>query len=378
MRRLDRLPDMRLPNEHTLMHQTMKSLAKNWLWHVEYDQFYLPTLRERIKEAILAYISTYSPESLTRSGLELLFLDDTELDNATGSEIVSHLDLSGAAIKDFSQIFEKRSSSPTSSTPSPSIPDSWDAPNPSLPQLLAVTRFPSLTHLSLAHTPFPSWRALLAALPHIHPLTHLSLAYWPNPSLTPNAKTATTVSPAGNVQYGGSDFYSVSDGDWSEAASILRRLSRGTLCLKWLDLEGCTAWISALAWKDRCGGGGIEWSGAWRGVETVRCVQARAPKLVQDGKDGGDVVARTGVDRPAGVQSEVPGGQQSWDVETERMRYRETVYAKDFLDRETVVRRVEELVVKGRRESGLKGPGFEMTDMRWAEGRVRGEWRKWW
>ncbi|MCJ1422064.1 hypothetical protein MMC32_008433, partial [Xylographa parallela] len=339
-RRLDRLPGIYLPDEHTLMDQTLKSMAKHWTWHLQYDQYYLATLPELLKQALLAYIAVYSPHPPTRSALELLFLDETALDDATGSEAITHLDLSGAAIlKDLSRIFEKPAPAPTAAEEDrPSIPDTWDAPSPT-PFSAPTTRFPALTHLSLAHPPSPSWRALLSALPHLRSLTHLSLAHWPAPSLTPNAKTATLASPTGNVQYGASDMYSASDGNWSEAAGLLRRLGRGTLCLKWLDLDGCAAWIPALRWTDGDGAGGVDWTGAWRGVETVRCAQGWVPRG-WDGPTEADLRTR---EEPRDEAA------QEWDVQAERRRYRERVAKEAWVQREVEVRRVEAWVGARRR-----------------------------
>jgi hypothetical protein len=129
-------------------------------------------------------------------------------------------------------------------------------------------------------------------------LTHLSLAYWPTPSTTPNAATASMVSKHTNpVALGGSHFYSELDDDWHEAANILRRLSKNTYCLKWLDLEGCT-WHKALTWDHfeqmRTRGSrssfsgtdswlpsavppGPDWNAAWRQVEYVNLFQGWIP-----------------------------------------------------------------------------------------------------
>ena len=96
------LPGVYLPNERSLEHLTLKSLAKNWLWHGHYDQHYLATLPTRYKETLLTYISTYNNRSIDCGGLHVLFLDASELEGATGSEHVKHLDLGtsvGRAIK---------------------------------------------------------------------------------------------------------------------------------------------------------------------------------------------------------------------------------------------------------------------------------------
>lgn len=67
--------------------------------------------------------------------------------------------------------------------------------------------------------------------------------------------------------------YSAFENNWVEAAGVLRRFSKTTYCLKWLDLEGCSDWIPALSWNgiDLEGNfhaaAGPEWTGAWRGLE---------------------------------------------------------------------------------------------------------------
>ena len=59
--------------------------------------------------------------------------------------------------------------------------------------------------------------------------------------------------------------YTSYDGDWSEAANLLKMLSRHLYCLQWLDLTGCGDWFVALSVAN-----GAEWNGAWRGIEYVR------------------------------------------------------------------------------------------------------------
>ncbi|MCJ1315302.1 hypothetical protein MMC15_000619 [Xylographa vitiligo] len=347
-RRLDRLPGIYLPDERSLTHQALKSMAQDWGWHLEYDQHYVATLPQLLKQALLAYIAVHSPDPATRAALECLFQDDTALADATGSEAITHLDLSGAAVlKDLSRIFEKQPPTPTSfadAAEPPLVPDTWDTPTPH-PLSARTPRFPSLTHLSLAHPPSPSWRLLLSTLPHLHSLTHLSLAHWPPPALTPNARTATLASPAGSVQYGATSAYSASDGDWSEAALLLRRLGRATLCLKWLDLAGCAGWVAALAWTDGAGAGGVDWTGAWRGVETVRCGQGWVPRGLR-GRGGDEARALLAV---GGGEGPEEGGVGGWDVERERARYRERVGREAWVAREVEVRRVEARVGAWRR-----------------------------
>ena len=351
------------------MHQALMSLAREWYWHRDYDQFYLATLPERVKESLLAYIATYSPSPLTRSSADVLFQDESVLEDATGCVAVSHLDLSGAAVaKDISRFFEKQlvlTTSPhtDSAAERNDIPDSWDAPDTTLSSLTVMARFPNLTHLALAHPASPSWRALLAALPHLRQLTHLSLAYWPTPSLTPNAKTATTSSPRGNVQYGGTGFYSASDGDWSEAASILKRLARETLCLKWLDLEGCAEWAEALGSSD------IGWVGPWRNVETLKASQGPIPVGIETVIEHAAITrAWTGMveryfshaSKLASTSAEESAGE-AWDVEEERRKYRLKVLWQEFLEREIRLLRLQGQIRKLRRAAGLKEPRFEAS-----------------
>ncbi len=278
------LPDQYFPGVDSLAHQALKALAKGWDWHVQYDQFYLATLPTRYKQALLSYIAFYKPESITLHSLDVLFLDDSQLQDATGSEGLTHLDLATSigrplGLKELKDFFTKKRVSVNddiTTTKNEVVPDSWEIP--SIAPSPTVSRFPFLSHLSLARPSTGSWRSLLALAPRLLTLTHLSLAYWPIPSLTPNSKTAYRTTPRGDVDYGASNFYSLYDCDFSEAAGVLRRLSRSLLCLKWLDLTGCTVWVRALGAES-----GIEWNGAWRGVETVKVGYGAIPESVIDG-----------------------------------------------------------------------------------------------
>jgi len=138
-------------------------------------------------------------------------------------------------------------------------------------------RFQNLTFLSLAHPDSNSanWVSLLGVLSHLSTLTHLSLAHWPMPILTPHAVNARMRHPMHkslSFPYGGTDTYSAYENNWAEASGVLRRLSKATYCLKWLDLEGCSDWIPALIWDDTDSDdahptSGPEWNGSWRDLE---------------------------------------------------------------------------------------------------------------
>jgi hypothetical protein len=153
-------------------------------------------------------------------------------------------------------------------------------------------RFFNLAHLSLALSPtstqvrkrtVASWSGLLKVAPSLSRLSSLSLAYWPSPTLTPHAaSTYTTIknplSPSlPGIPYGGSDMYTSYDGNWSEAANLLKILSRHLYCLQWLDLTGCGDWFAALSVAN-----GAEWNGAWRGIEYVGLGVGWSPDPVKD------------------------------------------------------------------------------------------------
>jgi hypothetical protein len=153
-------------------------------------------------------------------------------------------------------------------------------------------RFFNLAHLSLALSPtstkvrkrtVASWSGLLKVVPSLSRLSSLSLAYWPSPTLTPHAaSTYTTIqnpfSPSlPGIPYGGSDMYTSYDGNWSEAANLLKILSRHLYCLQWLDLTGCGDWFAALSVEN-----GAEWNGAWRGIEYVGLGVGWSPDPVKD------------------------------------------------------------------------------------------------
>ena len=280
------LPGAYLPDHGSLLATTLKALAKNWDWHKEYDQYYLATIPVRYKEALLHYIGEYSKHCVDRDGLQLLFQDDSELEDGTGAEGLTHLDLAtsiGHSLK-FSDLKALLSTKESASLPGGDagvLPESWDEMETFHHGPSSASHFSTLTHLSLAHPPaYATWKGLLSLAPHLSTITHLSLSHWPTPTLSPNSKTAYRDTPAGSVRYGATDFYSALDQDWSEAASIIRRLSKSTYCLQWLDLTGCHMWIRALAYPE------IDWTGAWCALETINVSQGWVPACLREGSDG--------------------------------------------------------------------------------------------
>ena len=279
--KIEQLPGIFFPTHGSLIHTALKALALNWDWHVQYDQYYLATIPIRYKEALLSCIARYSPTGTDKAGLVLLFLNETELEDATGVDGLTHLDLATSIghrlkLKQLKDLIGGKKTEAGGEETSDVLPESWDTPHlqnsPS-----GLPRFHSLTHLSLSH---PSngvtWKGLLDLAPEIATITHLSLAYWSTPTMSPNSATAYRETPQGNVSFGASNFYSGYDNDWTEAASILRRLSKSTYCLKWLDLTGCFPWVQALNY------GMIDWCGTWRALETIKIGQGYMPECFQD------------------------------------------------------------------------------------------------
>jgi hypothetical protein len=204
------------------------SIAKNWAFHVEYDQHYLHGLRAGLKSLLLSYIATYSDGNgggVGIAGLRVLFRDSEDEDFTT-------LDLSrslgpGLAMSQLELFL--RPYRPTEVVgPAAAAAESWD----SAPRSGDYRRLPALTHLSLAY-PLErvSWPALLSVVKIVPTITHLSLAGWSLPD--PHA---------------------------------VRPLAKALLCLKWLDVSDCPCLLYEKLME-------VEWWGVWRGVETVVATQ---------------------------------------------------------------------------------------------------------
>ncbi|KAB8230977.1 uncharacterized protein BDW43DRAFT_302073 [Aspergillus alliaceus] len=307
--RLDRLPGTMFPQRTTLVHMVLKSMALHWVWHLEYDGQFLALLPSHIKVLLLSYIGIHARDQPLRGmmhGLRPLFEKRRPYnrDSPLGDDMpqdsdldIGRLDLCGAigrwmTWKQLSgELF-------VSAKPKP-VPSSWedeldvdvdvdeddgpvtvrsDTPLSKMPT--QRLRFENLRYLSLAH-PNPSatdWNSLINLLSRLSTLTHLSLAHWPVPTVTPNAINVRVRHPTQRsltFAYGGTDAYAAIENNWAEAAGIMRRLSRATYCLKWLDLEGCGEWIPALGWDGVGPDGeayvtGPEWNKSWRDIEFVR------------------------------------------------------------------------------------------------------------
>lgn len=288
------LPGLYRPEEGSLMDIVMRKMVLDWEYQRSYNLYYLYSLPDRVRMALLSYLSTFYEPGLSLSDLKLVILPQVPEDDGAQedepipspsfmNEGITHLDLStsvGRSIKlrELSSLLF-----PAQPDTSSTLLESWDTADATpIPRPL----LPNLTHLSLAATPETSsalsWKQLLALSTRLPTLTHLSLAYWPAPSLTPNATFAKVVTAQGRtVQYGGTNPYSHSlDGDWSEAVLILRRLSRSLYGLEYLELTGCAPWFEALTTSVDLEGGQrdkVDWVGDWGKVENLVLTTGYAP-----------------------------------------------------------------------------------------------------
>jgi hypothetical protein len=353
----------------------LKTMASQWAWHIEYDGHFLAVLPSHVKILLLSYIAVYARDQPLKGlmhGLKPLFEkfstddygDGDDVDTAQdGDSEISRLDLSSAlgrwmTIKQLSHeliLSNKSGASPAQGKAKEPVPSSWEEvddeedeltdenPNMPIPKALSQgLRFQNLRFLSLAH-PNPAaanWNSLVDLLSRVSTITHLSLAHWPLPTVTPNAMNARIRHPTQRsltFAYGGTDSYSGMENNWAEAAAILRRLSRVTYCLKWLDLEGCGDWIPALTWEGVSPDGealpsGPEWNGSWRDIEYIRLGPGWLPHI-EDSEFSvppSDAVERlpsspsrslaSSIHAPSPAPSDTP--DLPWDVEVERIKYR--------------------------------------------------------
>ncbi|KAB5523869.1 hypothetical protein GE09DRAFT_482616 [Coniochaeta sp. 2T2.1] len=261
------LPGAYAPSRRSLVDITLRKIAEDWEFQRSYNRYYLYSLPNHLKVALITYLGISNPKGVSVSDLRAIllpYIDDetTDLDHpdlSTANDSIIHLDLAGSLghslkLRELSDLLF-----PSTSTKFPQTPieplDSWDTPTTTTSSI--------------------SWRHLLSFATHFPTLTHLSLAYWPEPTLTPNAKLASFVIPNGTgtgssrtVQYGGTGPYSHSlDDDWSEAILVLRRLSKSLYGLEWLDLTGCCGWATALMAVAE--GDLVDWEGDWGKVGRV-------------------------------------------------------------------------------------------------------------
>ncbi|EAW14329.1 uncharacterized protein ACLA_073640 [Aspergillus clavatus NRRL 1] len=393
--RLDRLPGTTFPRKSDLLHMVLKSMASHWAWHIEYDGDFLAVLPSHIKVLLLSYIAIYArdqPLAGMMHGLRPLIEKSgaEHAESGTGNDLlpdsdleITRLDLSSALGRwmTMKQVSHELSISKKAERDLPQhkakgvIPQSWEdldggdeilTPIPKAPT--HGLRFENLRFLSLAH-PKPAtvnWNSLIDLLSRLSTLTHLSLAHWPSPTIIPNAINARVRHPTQRsltFAYGGTDSYSGIENNWAEAAGILRRLSRVTYCLKWLDLEGCGDWIPALNWEGMGPDGealltGPEWNRSWRDIEFVRLGPGWLPHIddseldVLAGRPGG----RPPVSLSRSLTSSMHAPAQAvsdssdlpWDVEFERIKYRRAKELEHYRETQRAAKAVQRQVLQIR------------------------------
>nr|POF07098.1 hypothetical protein CFP56_31722 [Quercus suber] len=229
-----------------LLQMTLKRVAQSWEMLDEDDYPALLDLPLRLRLRLLPYLGFYGP-TIDIAAFQAL---------TQGGETISSLDLGGLAghglltLKRIAKLIE--TDRQRSIRSEDNIADSWDAVPTAIEAITlspSMPRFSNLTRICLSHPP-PTvlWQDLLNLSKQIPKVTHLSLAFWPRPTLTPNLTTATVSSQHGpDINAGGSNLYSTIESDREEPAALLKQLSSHTLCLQWLDLEGCADWSPALS-----------------------------------------------------------------------------------------------------------------------------------
>ncbi|KAL4933291.1 uncharacterized protein BDV17DRAFT_279071 [Aspergillus undulatus] len=389
--RLERLPGREFPARSSMLHMLLKSMAMHWAWHVAYDGHFLDLLPTHIKILLLSYVGYYARDQALAGlmrGLKPLFDNTAAIENeghdrTDGDADVTHLDLSGAlgrwtSLKQLSaELFLPKKASPAKADESNCVPLSWedeyeDRPlsgsSSMVPKSIQTLRFANLQYLSLAdpHPESINWNTLISFLSRLSTITHLSLAYWPVPTITPNAVNASIRHPTHRsltFSYGGTDAYSAMENNWAESAGILRRLSKATYCLKWLDLEGCADWIPALNWEGVGPHGekystGPEWTGSWRDIEWIRLGPGWLPNIDSDcdtAKSPPSSDNATTRSLASSAHAPTPG---PWDVEEERQKYRLAKELERFRERLHAAKEVQRRVLQARREAKGKWVQF--------------------
>ena len=358
----------------------MRTFALHWQQLSEYEQHYIPSLPISLKECLITYLTLYREKwCLDFKSFKILF--QNEDGDAAGWDEVQILDLSGLmnqalTLPDVGKCLKRPSAVAAANVKmealriTDGVADSWEeeadeatsAPTPPSPTArLQVPYFANLSRLSLANPgQWASWPDLVRISPSLNKITHLSLANWPRPSMTPNANTASMISRHTSVSLGGSHFYSDLDDDWHEATNILRRFSKDTYSLQWLDLEGCN-WLKALTshagrspmdaglsseeWSTQQGIPGPDWNDAWRRITYVNVFQGWIPSDSQSLQN-----------MPAGI---VPVQLLRWLRENKdredvkwRLNPHETGHAvAEWVNREKVAR-VVAMDIQGMRKRG--------------------------
>jgi hypothetical protein len=304
----------RLPGPRTLAHYALKSMAVNWEFVSTYEMLNLKFLPLGLRSALLVYIARWGPQSgIDLEQLRRIFVP-------SDAEYLRRLDLTGlldakftlndvlafitvppkwrapALLPDASEPGDKPKATPTpektagltAALENLTWEEQADAGFSSYSLFPGVTPllFRNITHLGLGNAGnAASWSQLLHIGPDLARVTHLSLANWPRPELTPNSHKLRITHNHMSIPAGGTHIYSELEEDWSEAVNILRRLSKFTYCLEWLDLSGCNSWLTALTWKPRpflspdpsYSYAVVDWNDAWSQITYINVSQGSVP-----------------------------------------------------------------------------------------------------
>lgn len=219
-RQVYRFQDASSIPKHSLRDLSLTAIAQAAQHRIqEYPELF--SLPDHLKQFLLSYIAACRTKTVTADELRVLF----------GSSQIHYLDLSYSVGLSISL---------------------GELANPSTKH--PPLSFSSLTHLCLAHPGSSIWQSLLSFVPLVPWITHLSLAYWPHPG-----RGMSQVASRASV-----------------AAWVLSRLSEALQELRYLDLEGCTPWISAL-----CTEKSVDWTKDWKNLRFLNLSQGPMPIEVQ-------------------------------------------------------------------------------------------------
>ncbi|KAF3938226.1 hypothetical protein ABW19_dt0204580 [Dactylella cylindrospora] len=284
----------------SLVYLCLRSIVRNWDFHVVYDKFFLRELRPSHKSLLLAHLAAYTlsrrqqdteeedilSSSVNRTNLEILFRasfpDDFSYDDEAaaeefdkslgigGTENVSHLNFAGSigyslSLKDLIKLFTQKITAPPEQPSSSKVAqkkaavlDSWEDFDEeedevtqiadSLSPSIKIRHFANLTHLSLA---YPNSNVLFSDLlklskDGIPTITHLSLAGWPTPT-------------------SGASSFSLQ----ARVGINLKHLSRNLICLRYLDVSDCDSDMYVGLQE-------VDWAECWKGVDEVIARQGQA------------------------------------------------------------------------------------------------------
>ena len=403
------MPDQPLPQARSLRATALRLLARDLAWHIAYQQEWLDfVLTTRMKCELVAMIALRplgSSQRLNKRNMRYLLgpRQDSYGRWCSGGEGITHLSF-GAELKqqrdyvNLAQYLDQESSGTENV-----VPDNWDETNtlentdghqwsdsltsasdsdpdtdeplvlqslpPSLPYL------PSLTHLSLARPSFPYWSSLIeiGSLDALCHLTHLDLSYWPSPTVI--ASMHNSKLPLSHVGY---TLESTYEDEVREVIRIFNQLGKACRKLIWLGLEGCETWLPSLmairqntmqSSRSRYDIAGAptkstfikaDWTGVWRGLETLRVAQSWIPQAFVDQEKLSDYTRGEQNTRP---NSTFP----LWWVEEQRLRTEELRITQWRLEAKQPALKFEKTPIQSWIELEIRSLSYREAANRWKE-----------